>query len=160
MNAYSSALQSDTISYCGAEQVNQEKNKYENSGVLFSGVQQQTTKQYYSGHYSLMSTNEIAFGFDHKLPNLKNGELLRISVMRKGRPESSIVISAENPEVYYLSSSRVVEKMENGWEKIQTYALIPSQIKGLNLKAYVWNYSKDTCYFDDFCVEIIDYDIE
>jgi len=142
---------------CNAEEVRKNKNlkAYYQKGNYFAGGSMQTDKFAYAGTYSMELTKEDAFGFQYEIPYLKGNENITASVWRFSNGKDSrkgiLVASAEG---MWKAGEEVVEKSENGWEKIQFNFSPPPKTKNKTLKIYCWNNGYEPIYFDDLLIEI------
>jgi len=107
-----------------------------------------------SGKYSFSLPGMDTYAMEYKLNGVLPGQLYEISVWRYGgTEETSLVVSTEKPEEFYLRSKGVVETDARGWGKVSLIFRIPPGFSEKFLKVYLWNHSNTPAWFDD--VEII-----
>ena len=142
---------------CDAEQVRQYKThqSFYQDGVYFSGGTMQTDEFAHSGTHSMKLTKEDAYGFQYEIPYLKGNERIMVSVWRfgNGKDTRKGIIVAAAPGMWQ-AGEEVVEKSEDGWEKIQFSFAPPPASRNRTLKIYCWNNSHEPLYFDDFSLDI------
>ncbi len=142
---------------CNMEKVVQWKKKphFVSNGRYFANGQFQSKERVHTGNYSVKTNQQNRFALAHKYPNLTGQELVTITAWRYGgnQKNGSIVMSVPN-KVLWKSGATVIEKKENGWERIQLIQSIPMAAKNKALTIYLWNTSKEIIYFDDLTVKI------
>lgn len=123
-----------------------------NHEVLLEGGLQQTTRFARSGNHSVLVNNITPFALAYEVA-VAPGEEFSIEVWEHTRnpKEAVLVVSAINPNDFYIASIRSVEK-EDDWERIQVDVKIPQNIPGGTIKMYVWNPSRRDAHFDDLSV--------
>jgi len=142
---------------CDMEKVALWKNKrhFVSNGRYFANGQFQSEKTAHTGQFSVKTNPQNRFALAHEYTNLTGYELVTITVWRFGgdNKKGSIVISVPN-KILWKSASTVIEKRQDGWEKIQLIHAIPRKAKNKNLTIYLWNTSKEIIHFDDLTVKI------
>lgn len=126
------------------------------STFYFDGGKKRTSNESHSGNYSVFTyPGSKAFAFGFKLRNLKADSYFKFSVWRKSKDgKGALVVAAKNPKNYYTATINVVERGNDGWEKLSMEVFIPPLDYGGNtFSFYAWNNSSDTVYYDDISIE-------
>ena len=142
---------------CDAEQVTSHLGllAYSSDGAYFSGGQEQSSDFAYSGQHSLQLTKTSAFGFEYTHPYTHPYEEFTVSVWRYGNgKDASKGILVASAKGMWKAGEEVVEKAENGWEKILVVFTPPPVTYNHPLKIYCWNNGYEPMYFDDLQIEI------
>jgi len=142
---------------CDAEQVRlfKKDQAFYQEGDYLPGGTMQSDDFAHGGTYSMKLTKEDAYGFQYEIPYLKGNENIMVSVWRFSNGKDSrngIIVAAA--EGMWKAGEEVVEKSENGWEKIQFIFSPPPASKNRTLKIYCWNKGYEPIYFDDFAIDI------
>lgn len=139
---------------CNAEQVVQ-KNKLDyflQDGNYFSTGNAQSNKFSFNGNFSLKLNPDMPFGFGMDYEYLKGNEEVISWVWRYAEgdwiSEGKIVASIDGK--FWKAAEEVVERNEEGWEKIQFTFSVPNFSKNEILHLYCWNPGGKDIYFDDF----------
>ncbi|MBN1925064.1 MAG: right-handed parallel beta-helix repeat-containing protein [Prolixibacteraceae bacterium] len=136
--------------FCNAE-ISNEKGTFLldslNPSIHYRNIGARTNEESYSGKYSLRLCGDIKFGFTIDLKNLKKDEYIYATAWRKSKDENGVIAASGNK--FYTAGSQVIEKGENGWEKISHEFFVPLNVKD-KVTIYVWNNGADTVYFDNF----------
>jgi hypothetical protein len=64
-----------------------------------------------------------------------------------------LVAAGKDAKKLYAATSEVVERADDGWERLQLELYTPPDYGNENLKIYVWNNGSDTVYFDDLVIK-------
>lgn len=103
-----------------------------------------------SGKFSFSLPGMDTYAMEYKLNGVLPGQLYEISVWRSGgTEETTLVVSAEKPDDFYIRSKGVVETDAGGWEKVSLIFRIPLGFSEKSLKVYLWNHSNTPAWFDD-----------
>ena len=125
-------------------------------GAYFSGGKLQTDRFAHSGKHSAVLDKENPYGFSYSWPYIRGNEKVRVSVWRYSNGKDSrngiLVASAKG---MWKPGEEVVEKSDDGWEKIQFNFSPPPETKNQTLSIYCWNKGHDPIYFDDLEIEIV-----
>ena len=125
-----------------------------NDNYLFSGGSLQTSIQKRSGNFSVITTPKNAFALSIELPGIKRDSYFEMSIWRKGAEGQLVaVITGTN---YYFAAKNPVKIDENGWGKLSLNFYVPPTKEFQKLKVYVWNPGKDSVFFDDISIQIIE----
>jgi hypothetical protein len=121
------------------------------SSLQFGNGNAQNNENSFSGDYSLKLTPENPFGFTTEF-RAGADEYIKVTVWRKSSNNNGLVV-IDCGEGYYNAGKFVVEKSDNGWEKIFLDVYTPPHFLLGKVKVYVWNNSQEPVYFDD--IEIV-----
>ena len=123
---------------------------------LFSGGKQQTDKEAHSGNFSVLTSNKHRFALDHKIKGVGPDMHFKMSVWRKSKNNSGVLVVADKTaKRLYEASGRVVEKGKDGWEKLEDDFFTPPNFSNEDIKVYCWSKDGDSVYFDDIKIEHI-----
>jgi len=124
------------------------------AGLLFSGVRQSSTKIHRSGKRSVFVDKKHPFALNTTF-EVGPDWYFKVSVWRKSSDGKGVaVVSANNSEQFYKVISKVVERDDNGWEKLESTFWTSPLFTTTALKFYVWNNgSGNTVFFDDVTIE-------
>lgn len=136
--------------FCNAETSN-EKGTFLldsiNPSIRYRNIEALTSETSFSGNKSLKLTPEKQFGFTIGLKNIKKNEYFEVTAWRKSKDENGVIAASAGD--YYTASNKVIDSLENGWEKLYLEFFIPTNITK-SVKVYVWNNGPGTLFFDDF----------
>lgn len=138
---------------CNAEQVSlkNRQNYFLQDGNYFNGGNFQNCELAFEGNCSmkLNAENQFGFGFDYEF--LKGSEEVVIWVWRYAEGDwiTNGKIIASSSKKFWKAGEEVVERKDNGWEKIQLKFKVPGQLKNEPLNIYCWNPNPNPIYFDD-----------
>lgn len=140
--------------YCNSENTDSTNKHFltNNENVLLNGGLAKSSDFAFSGNFSAKTNKEKPFVFTHRLFSVKKGDLIKISVRRKGE-FGHIVIDGPNNEAIYLADSKIYNNV-NGWEFLQTNFYSPVNLENDTLSIYIWNPKTNPSYFDDFKIEL------
>jgi len=142
---------------CDAERVVNHEGllAYVSDGSYFTGGKEQNGDFAHSGQYSLQLTKASPFGFEYIYPYTHPYEEFTISVWRysNGKDSSKGILVAVASGMW-KGADEVVEKADNGWEKISITFSPPVASHNHPLKIYCWNNGYEPIYFDDLQIEI------
>jgi hypothetical protein len=148
----------DKVYNCDAEVLSIDKNFFMGKGdsILFQNAETRTDEYAHNGKYSCKLSKSFPFGMTIKLKDLKNGESFSLSVWRRipGKSKGGLIASS-SPNPFYYTEYKVLDKEEDGWEKIFMEFFIPVELNNQELVIYVFNPEPEPVYFDD--LEIIRY---
>lgn len=148
----------EEIYLCNAEEINAEKWRFTEANqknFYFENIDRQSDDVAFSGKYSVKLYPGAPYGMTTELKNVKPDEYIEITAWRKSKNQNGVIALDGGPGFYY-AGKHVIEKDENGWERIFLECHIPPNFNSEKFKIYVWNYSQDTVYFDDFKIVIRD----
>jgi hypothetical protein len=123
-----------------------------NSESLFGTASVLSAKHALSGKHAVRLNKNERFGFTHTILVDSLAHVIQIKVMRYGKSESFLVVSATDPEKFYKAVDKSSGKSRNGWEPLELMFKPPKNTD--TLKTYVWNKGNKTIYFDDFSISI------
>lgn len=141
--------------YCGAEKV--KKGKFVDGQHRFSRGKLQSRDAARSGRFSckVEKGEGLQYGFGYELKDLIPGTYYQASVWQYSNSEDKgkLVVEGKGQDPFYLQSNQVVEKNEQGWEKLQLSFHVPFK-KSLNhISIYTYTSGADVIYFDDLLIE-------
>jgi len=113
----------------------------------FGNVEARTSEVAFSGEHSLKLSPENRFGFTSEF-RAGADEYIKVTAWRKSSDNNGLVV-IDCGEGYYNAGKFVVEKSEDGWEKIFLEVFTPPHFLLGKVKVYVWNNSQEPVYFDD-----------
>ncbi len=123
-------------------------------GQKFSNRGSLTTEKPRSGKYSFAMPVKDSYAMEYVLKNIRPGNEYEVFIWRfGGDDESSMVVSAQNSDLFYVKSRGTIEKDAGGWSKIVISVKIPEGFKENMLKVYLWNHSNKPAWFDDFEID-------
>ena len=124
-----------------------------NNAYTFRGGDLQTEIEQRSGKYSVMTFPKNAFSLSVEIPKIKRDSYIEASVWRKGTAGQLVaVITGSND---YFAAKEPTETDSNGWEKLSLkFYVIPTK-EYQKIKFYIWNPGKDTVFFDDISIQIV-----
>ena len=147
------ALESNDFEFifnCGAEEVDNEKHAFpEASGdsLFFGNVNALTNHVSHTGKFSLRLTREVPYGFTTHF-TVGPDEYIQITAWRKCTSNGGAIAIGLNDK-FHDASRKVIEKKENGWEKVFIEMYSPPHLPENKLTVFVWNVDEDIVYFDD-----------
>lgn len=116
--------------------------------IEFEGGYRVSTEESRSGKFSVMVKSGMEFGLTYRFM-ADTGKTYRASVWRKGDRQANLVVSATNPNDFYLSSNQPIAIDSNGWERIEIEFKAHPDIAKKGFLIYVWNPNKGKAFFDD-----------
>jgi len=122
--------------------------------LLFNSVKQSSTREHHSGKHSVFVDKKQPFALNTTL-EVGPDWYFKVSVWRKSSDGKGVaVVAANNPKQFYKVISEVVERDDNGWEKLESTFWTSPLFTATALKFYVWNNgSSDKVFFDDIAIE-------
>lgn len=136
--------------YCDAEDDNgsglfltTEKN------ILLEGANSKTSLQHRSGISSLRLNPDSPFGFNHKLSNLKAGDLIEVEAWQKGEGARLVFSGGKAGCKDFYASPMYESYSENGWRRIKSVFIVDLKCEDMNGVFYVWSPSKGNVFIDD-----------
>ncbi|MFH0894250.1 MAG: hypothetical protein V2A54_07430 [Bacteroidota bacterium] len=129
-------------------------NFIDQTGKYFlSGVNQKSKETSKSGNFSVKLTPESQYSLAIKIKT-HPGYFYIINAWRKSDTEKSCIVTcAQDQSKYYTSGANILEKQNDGWEKIQFSTTIPKEYPDSLIHIYFWNNSKSTVFFDDVTID-------
>ena len=148
----------NSIVICDAEQVTKKGDNFiaaNDSSEFFTGGLNRSNLESHSGSYSVLTIPKTkAFAMGYKIFDAGPDAYLKISVWRKSKDgKGPLVVAGSNTDIFYLASSEVVEKQDDGWERLEIEAYTPPNFGDGVISVYVWNNGADTAYYDDLVIE-------
>lgn len=115
------------------------------NGLSLNGVQYLTEEKAFDGKHSVLLSKKGMGAFEmHIQPQAD--EIYRATIWRYApNKKGTFVAQGEN---FYQESSTVVERNDNGWEKIEISLDIPPELYGKTIRVYVKNNDNLPVYFD------------
>ncbi len=121
---------------------------------IVSGGYAQYDEIAFQGNYCIRLNKDFPFALNYTFENVKCGEYFRIDIWRwPQNAPGTIVASATNPEDFYTTGKKVVNKAGNGWEMIELEFFVDKELPDGKLKFYLWNPKQEPVYFDNLFVE-------
>ncbi|MBT6763556.1 MAG: hypothetical protein HOA90_03360, partial [Prolixibacteraceae bacterium] len=142
----------EDVFICDVEVIDAEKWRFTEAlkkDIYFQNVESQSEDFAYSGKFSSKLFPGNPFGLTTDITNVKPDDYIQITAWRKSENQNG-VIAIDGGEGFYNAGKYVIEKSENGWEKIFLEYFVPPNFYSGKVKVYLWNNSSDTVYFDDF----------
>ena len=142
---------------CNAERVGKDLGlpAFVQKGHTFGGGKMQSREFAFTGDYSMRLDNLDPFGFQYELPYLKGNEKISASVWRYANGKNATTgILVASSKGFWKAGEEVIEKAENGWEKISFEFSPPSESRNHPFKIYCWNNGNSPIWFDDLEIEI------
>ena len=125
-------------------------------GNYFSTGSAQSSEAAFEGNFSVKLDRQHPFGMSYEYAYLKGNEEITASVWRfaKGSWIAGGKIVGAIDGKFWQAAEKVIEKREDGWEKIQFTFVVPNFTKNELLKLYCWNPGSQPVYFDNFHIVI------
>ncbi|MCZ4409045.1 CotH kinase family protein [Cryomorphaceae bacterium 1068] len=112
---------------------------------------EKTDKEFHSAPTSLRIDKENSFAFTTRIENAETDQYFKVSIWRKDPNKTSkLVIDGEPKGIIYLEKPIVVEKGENGWEKLEIEFELPPAVEAISIYARA---PSNEGYFDDLVIE-------
>ena len=148
-----------TINF-NADEFTSDKKYFVGSNLeVFGPVNAISTDDARSGKYSIKLEKSNPFAIDYNLENTNTGERYQVDVWRKSNSSNgSIVIAADDTQIYYRSQNEAIKFDDNGWELLRINLYINPEIEGKKLKIYLYNPRKEVAYFDDLSIKVFEVD--
>lgn len=138
--------------FCNAEFLNEDSTQFvgNSQDVLFNNGAAQSNITAFQGKYACKLNSASPYGMTISFNDLQAYESFTISVWRNriGLSKGGVIASSAQG-VYYNNRSRVIDKTEGGWEKIQMEFFVSKEMVGHELKLYAYNPEKDNVFFDN-----------
>ncbi len=141
---------------CGAENIDTKKNKFSEDSlknIFFQNPETQSAEVSHSGKYSVKLFPGHPYALTTELKNIAPDDYLAITAWRKTTGGNGVIVT-DGGEGFYFASKKIVEKGENGWNKIFLEYHVPPNFYAGKIKFYLWSNSNDTVYFDDLKIVI------
>jgi len=135
---------------CSAENLHSNGSSFadENGHSLtFGNIETVTSEASFFGNHAVKLFPENPYGFTTEF-RAGADEYVKVTVWRKSENDNGLIV-IDCGEGYYNAGKFVVEKNENGWEKIILEVFTPPHFLLGKVKVYVWNNSQEPVYFDD-----------
>ncbi|MDP3463080.1 MAG: hypothetical protein Q8S18_09850 [Bacteroidales bacterium] len=121
----------------------------------FNGATFQTSSVSRSGNHSLLLFGEEKYGAGIDF-YVRTNEKYRLTVWKHpANANAALTIVSYNASDFTKVLVDPVEIDADGWGKIEIMATLPDTLKEFKFKAFVWNRSLDTVYFDDLKIEYL-----
>jgi hypothetical protein len=138
---------------CNAENVSSDKQFFigEPDSLTFKNGNTQSSEFSHDGKYSCKLGASNPYGMTYTISNLSFGETITITAWRKINNNSSggIIVSSVTPDLYYNSENTILEKDEQGWEKISVDLFVSTELDKQDIGIYLYNPEADAVFFDD-----------
>ena len=106
----------------------------------------------HSGKNSLKLDKDNQFGGQTEL-TVKPGDMIKAIAWRKSSSDKAVmVLSAKEPKEFYAAGEKIIDSLDNGWEKIECTATVPDEYKHDTVFFYFYNPSDTDVYFDDLSI--------
>ncbi|MCB2219608.1 MAG: hypothetical protein KQI35_04370 [Bacteroidetes bacterium] len=141
---------------CDMESLTENGDAIKAGDQVISGPTYRTREISRSGDFSIKMDKDTQYAFRFKLDSIHANQAVEIRIWRY--PEYSagtLVVSAENPELFYQATSLALETDSKGWQLLELTFEVPDvqpRISYLNI--YFRNKEAETLYFDDLEVII------
>ncbi len=142
------------IFLCNAETLNESKDKMTSEiteGILFENAKIRSSKNSFSGDWSVKLDKDNTFGFSSKIKNVLVNEKYKVTAKRLYSGESFIVVANEETK-FYIQGNTASEIVGSDWELLEIEFTIPKKLNNKDIKCYIWNAKQDSVYYDDFIV--------
>ncbi|NJK95284.1 MAG: hypothetical protein HC905_10540 [Bacteroidales bacterium] len=132
-----------------AETIHEEDKRFISTDKSFSveGAECRTGEEAYEGSYSAKLSPQSPFAFTVTLENIKPGEFIQVSGMRKGK-DGLLVASGVKEGAFYKTSQQI--SRDKGWDVLDLQFTVPAKLPQKKLKLYIWYNGSDSAYFDNF----------
>jgi len=142
---------------CDAESISKDGQYFitGNDSTLFQNGISRSEDFAHNGKSSSKLNVKVPYGMTISFKDLKNGESFYVTVWRKNSDKVKGELIASSNQ-YYNSDYTILEKDQNGWEKIGKELFITDEMIGNELGLYLYNPAEEPVYFDD--LEIIRYE--
>ncbi len=122
--------------------------------LLFNGVDQSSNVEHHSGSRSVYVSKKHPYALNTTF-EVGPDWYFRVSVWRKSSDGKGVaVVASLNPKQFYKTISKVVERDDSGWEKLESTFWTSALFTREKIKFYVWKSgSSDTVFFDDVTIE-------
>ena len=124
--------------------------------VEFTAASLRSSERARSGQFGIRLTEKRPFALLTRYRDVKPGERFMLSVWRWGESDRSagIVFSSDYGNAFYrFESANVVERDDQGWEKILLDITLPDTIDFDKAASYVWSIKEKEAWLDDFAVD-------
>jgi len=141
----------------GFEALNEAGDRFISPGkhYHFSGADLLSEEKYHSGKRAVKLTPSDPYGAGIDF-SAEKGDRYLVTVWKyPANAKASVVFTAYAEKGYSAVQHDVVETDATGWGKLSMIAEIPAVYTDGRFKAFVWNRSSDTVYFDDFSIEYL-----
>lgn len=143
--------------YCDAEKRNDNGELFisNNDDLTFQNGNTQSNEYVFSGLYSSKLNHDKPYGFTFKIDSIYLGQKVTITVWKKatGTATGYLVASDTDASVFYNNKSQIIEKKNDGWEKLKQEFFITDALPNNELLIYTHNPEADAVYFDE--IEIL-----
>ncbi|MBT8232581.1 MAG: right-handed parallel beta-helix repeat-containing protein [Saprospiraceae bacterium] len=142
------------VIFCGAENV--EGDAFKNGKNLIFGAHTQSKEKALNGKYSSKLDAKNRFGMTYIMKNPVKGRRYNVSVwsINPHPVTAHLVVSGDDPEVFYKSTSKTVERNGDFWDKRELNFQVPSNLPVNEIKIYTYmEEGPNEIYFDDFLIK-------
>ncbi len=129
----------------------------DNDTIFIEDGLRRTDYSKFEGKYSVCITKENPYGISVKFSNVKQFDLIRVSVKihrSTKKDECCIAIKSLNPEDGFSTNGGFINDCLNGWENLTYTYRITNQLLDGNIEIFVWNISKNPMCFDNLEIEV------
>jgi hypothetical protein len=136
---------------CDMEILTDEGDAIKAGNHIVSGVKYRSQELSRSGSYSIKMDEDTKYAFRFKLDSIHSGQEVEIRIWRyPAYSDGTLVVAAENPDVFYKATSSGLETDHAGWQMLMLTFKVPDvQPRLSHLNIYFWNKGGETIYFDD-----------
>lgn len=141
--------------FCGAEKV--KNGQFTNGENWFSRGDLQSKEMAYNGQFSckVPKGEGLQYGFGYDLKRFVSGTYYEVSVWQYSASieKGKLVVEGKGQDPFYLQSNHVIDKSEDGWEKLQLSFHVPFKKNLDQINIYVYTSGLEEVYFDDLLIE-------
>ena len=137
--------------FCGAENVNSNKQFVENDTVFTNG-QTQSTKEAFEGKHSSHITPDDQYSIGVDYENFNPGDKIEISVWAKSQALEQVHLAAVGikSDSFYRQTNTIYSS-KNDWHQIILNITVPEDFRGQGIKAFAYFSGKyNEAYIDNF----------
>jgi len=136
---------------CNSDREVQEGLGFDKKPIVTTLGGKKTDQEFHSAPTSVYIDKEDPYAFTTRIKNSERDQYFKVSIWRKDSSKTSQLVIAGTPSgILYLEKPVVVEKGENGWEKLETEFEVPPAVEVVSIYAYA---AKNYGYFDDLVIE-------
>jgi hypothetical protein len=147
---------SDTISvFCNSETLAADSASFLTSvpEFTFGNGSCRNSEKAFSGKFSIKLDNNCSFGYTVKLKNITPCSRFLVRVWTDtDLCLAGIVVTAPQPNNFYLLQKDNFQKKENNWYLLESEVTLPENYPFSEVDIYVWNPTTTPVWFDDFSV--------
>lgn len=140
---------------CGAEEIDQAGDfKTSDKELILDGCFSQSSKEKRNGNFSAFVSPTCAYSFAHTFKGFKKGDILDVSLWKKGQAALCMGGGKEGCGQFYNEFDDVHYVDRKGWKKIHGILILPSDCDSFDVVFYVRNKDDQGAYVDDLTITI------